>query len=369
MKKQEYMPKLVTYAACMTAVIIGLIILMLVFHCPLGWKAVLWVGMAALSLILLWPMKRYERTVPVLTAVYLSASLLCCTYVEPYFIKEALASEGSPFAKGNVWLAAWLLLAVGVFYIMVHLVTGLMDRLSPNDELFDGDGLSAKAKTVNRRAVFSAVLAVIVVAVGVLSAIIYKGNVAEIPEKAPHSEADYTVVMPNLKGKLSDEAANTVAYGDEWRVDYHALELLPTDEFIYAHQSVNGFVLPQSTVILRHKDHTLDPAKTATVDKMTFTEGMTLYGPTTANISEEDRALVLSLLRGDVTATPTEVTDPNSYGYIKVTFTEYDHLWWEAPVMEKDGHYYLCVATNTDFSVKDQRYDPKYVFYELNDIS
>ncbi len=368
MKKQEHMPKLITYAACMAAVALGVIILMLVFHCPLGWKVVLWIGMAALSLILLWPMKRYERTVPVLTAVYLSASLLCCTYVDPYFIKEALASEGSPFAKGNVWLVAWVLLAIGVFYIMVHLVTGLMDRLSPNDELFDGDGLSAKAKSVNRRVVFSAVLATIVVAVGIFSAVIYNGNVADIPEKAPCSEADYTVVMPNLQGKLADEATNTVGYGAYYQVHYNALENLPVSEYVHAGQSANGSALLVS-VILRHKDHTFDPAKTATIDKITLTEGLTLYGPTTSNLSEEDRNLVISLMRGDVTATPVEVIDPSSYGYIKVTFTEYDHLWWEASVMEKDGKYYLRVATNTDFSVKDQRYDPQYAFYPLDDIN
>ena len=366
MKKQEHKPKLLTYAACMAAVILGVTILLFIFHCPMGWKAVIWVGMAALGFLLMWPMKRYNRTVPILTAVYLSASLLCCTYVEPYFIKEALASVGSPLAKGNVWLAAWVLLAVGLFYRMTHVVTRMMDRLSPNEEMFDEDALPIQATSRKSRAILSGVTAIVVVTVGIFSWVTYNGNVAAIPDNAPHSEADYITVMPNLSGKLSDEATNTVAYGSNWQVDYHALELLPTDEFIYAQQSVNGFT--QSTMILRHKDHTFDPAQTATIDTITFTEGLTLYGPTTSNLSEENRNLVISLMRGDATATPAAVTDPSSYGYIKVTFTEYDHLWWKATVMEKDGRYYLRVATNTDFTVKDQQFDPQYVFYELNGI-
>lgn len=367
MKKQEHLQKLITYAVCMTAIILGTVVLTLIFHCPLGWKAAVWVGMAALGLILLWPVKRYVRTVPILTAVYLSATLLCCTYVEPYFIKEALATAGSPLAKENVWLAAWVLLSIGLFYRMTHVVTSMMDRLSPNEEMFDEDALPDKAASPKRLAVLSALLAVAVVGVGGFSLVTYRNNVADIPNSAPHSEADYTVVMPNLRGELSEDAANVVAYGASWQADYCALSLVPTNEFIHVSQSVNGAA--QNSLILRHKDHDLDPAKTADVLSVTFTGPLTIYGTTSKVLYEEDRAFIVSILRGECTVAPVVVTDPQGYGKVKVLFSGIDHLWWEAAVMEKDGAYYLRVATNTDFSVKDARYDAKYVFYPLNGIN
>ncbi len=366
MKKQESLPKLITYAACVAAIVLGVTVMMFVFHCPMGKKAVIWVGMAALGLLLMWPMKRYTRTIPILTAVYLSASLLCCTYVEPYFIKEALASEGSPLAKGNVWLAAWVLLAVGIFYLMAHVVTRMMDRLSPNEEMFDEDALPVQATSRKSRAILSGVLAVVVVVVGIFSLVTYNGNVAAIPDNAPHSEADYVTVMPNLKGELSEDAANVVAYGSDWQADYRALALVPTNEFIHVSQSVNGAA--QSHMILRHKDHSFDPAKTADILSVIYTKPMNLFDTTSKVLYEDDSAFIISILRGESTAAPVEVTDPQSYGSIKVLFMGLDHLWWEASVMEKDGKYYLRVATNTDFSVKDARYDEKYEFYELSNI-
>ncbi|MBQ9779825.1 MAG: hypothetical protein IJW00_02655 [Clostridia bacterium] len=358
MKKQERLQKLLTYAVCMAIVILGAAVLMLIFHCPLGIKAIIWVGMAALSLLLLWPLKRYVRTVSILTAVFLSVTLLCCTYVEPYFIKEAQASAGSPLAKDNVWLAAWVLLAVGLFYRMTHVVTRMMDRLSPNEEIFDEDTLPAQAASPQSRVVLSAVLSVAVVVVGIFSGIAYHKNVAAIPDKAPHSEADYTVVMPNFKSELSDDASNVVTYGADWQAAYLALEHIPTNEFIHVAQSVNGTSL--NSLILRHKDHTLDPARTADVLSATY-----LFGTTSKVISGDDREFIISILRGDCETPPVTVTDPQSHGAVKVLFHGIDHLWWEADVMEKNGTYYLRVATNTDFSAKDQRYDPQYVFYPL----
>lgn len=367
MKKQENLPKLVTYAVCMAAIVLGTVVLMWIFHCPLGTKALIWVGMAALGLILLWPVKRYVRTVPILTAVYLSATLLCCTYVEPYFIKEALASAGSPMVKGNVWLAAWVLLAVGLFYRMTHVVTRMMDRLSPNEEMFDEDALPDKAASPKRLAIFSTLLAVAVVGVGVFSLLTYQRNVAAIPDSAPHSEADYTVVMPNLRGELSEDAANVVAYGAFWQADYHALSLVPTNEFIHVSQLVNGTA--QNSLILRHRDHDLDPAKTADILSVIYTGSAAPFGTGSKVFYEEDRAFIVSILRGECTIAPVAVTDPQGCGKVKVLFSGIDQLWWEAAVMEKDGAYYLRVATNTDLSAKDAGYDAKYVFYPLSGIN
>ena len=366
MKKQELKPKLLTYAFCVVAIALGATVLTLVFHCPLGWKAVLWVGLAALGLALLLPVKRYIRTVPTLTALFLAVSLLCCTYVEPYFIKEALASEGSPFAKGNVWMAAWVVFAVGLFYLMIHLLTKMMDRLSPNEELFDENTLTDKAASQKSRAVLACVLSVVVVAVGIFSAVCYNQNVAIIPEIADHSEADYTVVLPNIKAELADEAANTVGYGAYYKARYYGLTSVPTNQCVWVEQSVDGAALG-SGMILRHKDHSFNPAKDAEILKIAM-YGFGVYGKYDKSLSDQSQALITDILRGKTDAPAVEVTDPKTVYRVEVTFKDIGHLWWEADVVSKDGAFYLRVATNTDFSHKDTRFDPGYVFYLLDDI-
>ncbi len=367
MKTSNRLAKLIVYASCLSAIGISMAIMVGMFHCPMGWKVWIWMGMAAVSLLLLWPLKRYTRIVPILTAILLSVSFLCCSFVEPYFLKEADFTVGSSTAKENIWIAVWVLLAIGLCYLMAHVLTYMMDHLSPNEAVFgfeNKENTSPVKASEKTTAVLSGILAVIVLGFGILSGVTYAGRTASIPTQAPYSEADYTIVAPNFKGEYDeDQPTNAVFYGADVRVDYRTLYYIPEQEFVSATYIHGDTSLP---LILKYKEHSLDMTKDLQVLSMSYKVSYHLYNTPEKALPEEDKSLLHAILKSDSSLTPVAPTDATHYGYITIRFMNLDHLWWEAELLEKDGIYYVRVATGTDFSNKATGYDPAYVYYQLS---
>ncbi len=380
MKLKRSSKDYIIYGISLLATCATLIILDLFFDCPLLFSFLLILGAHALAYAALKILPHYTFWMPPLTALYLSGWYWLGTRVTPHFMTAADKTPdfGSADATTALWITSLLFCGVaGVIFLVKKLpVVSALPDAPPAEKPAKQ---SFKVHIAARVAVYCLSVALVITS-GLCAYFYREGKVAKLEAELTRP-TDYTVIFPNLCGKADPDVrgyAEKVTGIDNYRVAYQKIQETSHKDLISATQSYlyGKGDLTIATVVLRHKDSTLDPVRDYAVGDVTLTYSNDLSGTTrTVVVTDTLRQQVMDIMGGKALPA-TETPDGlgrGEYPYlhsasVTVSFADHPEISWRAHVsFTERGEWYLTVYfVPEDFDMKGSWYlDP--VYYPLDE--